>query len=85
MPYIEEIRRREFVMETKGDLEYAIAKLMDEYMMGRPFNYTNLHDCCYAAGHMCDEFRRRFLDKREDYARDKNGDVFTFPLGEDES
>jgi hypothetical protein len=48
---------------------------MVKYYAAREWNYTNLHDCCYAAQHCADEFRRRFLDKREDAARVENGDV----------
>jgi hypothetical protein len=60
---------------TKGELEYCIFSLMVKYYAAREWNYTNLHDCCYAAQHCADEFRRRFLDKREDAARVENGDV----------
>jgi hypothetical protein len=48
---------------------------MKEYMTTRDFNYSNLHDTVYAAIHCGDEYRRRFLDKREDDANLTNGDV----------
>lgn len=41
--------------------------------------YSTLHDCTYAAQHCADEFRRRYLDRREDAAMNKNGDIV--PLG----
>jgi hypothetical protein len=60
---------------TKGDLEYCIFRLMKIYMMNKEQTYTELHNCVYAAQHCADEFRRRFLDAREDKARKENGDV----------
>ena len=63
------------IPETKGELEYCIFKLMQVYMKDKDFRYSTLHDCVYASMHCADEFRRRFLDKREDEAREKNGDV----------
>ncbi len=60
---------------TKGELEYCIYKLMIHYMKSKTFNYSNLHDCTYAAIHCGDEFRRNHLDKREDVARTSNGDI----------
>ena len=60
---------------TKGELEFYIFKLMKIYMRDKEYNYSNLHDCVYACQHVSDEFRRRFLDKREDEALKKNGDI----------
>lgn len=62
-------------IETKGDLEYLVFALMKRYMKSREFRYSTLHDCVYAIQHCADEFRRRFLDERENQAREKNGDV----------
>lgn len=83
MPYIKESQRRQYDLllnhiheiKTKGDLEYCIFKLQNIYMKTRKFCYSNLHDTVYAAQHCADEFRRRYLDKRENEAREKNGDV----------
>lgn len=85
MPYIAQEDRNKYYkitdeiwnvkIETKGDLEYLIFSLMKQYMKSREKRYTTLHDCVYAAMHCADEFRRRFLDKREDEAREKNGDI----------
>ena len=44
-------------------------------MKTKPYKYSDLHDCVYAAQHCADEFRRRYLDKREDRARKENGDI----------
>ena len=86
MPYINPEQRKKYEtienaiieldpIETKGDLEYLIFLLMRKYMVTRDYRYTELHNCVYASMHCADEFRRRFLDKREDEAREKNGDV----------
>lgn len=85
MPYIKADRRLHFdkvliqldvmTIENKGELEYCIFKLMQMYMRKKEVRYSNLHDTVYAAHHCGDEFRRRFLDKREDEAIKENGDV----------
>ena len=83
MPYIKKEDRIKFDeslnkithFETKGELEYCIFKLMVAYKKERISNYTNLHDCAYAAMHCGDEFCRRFLDERENQAITTNGDI----------
>ena len=86
MPYIEQKARRKFddlymlpKINTKGELEYCIFTLMKLYMEDKEKRYSTLHDCTYAAQHCADEFRRRYLDKREDRAMNQNGDIT--PLG----
>ena len=83
MPYIKRDRRNQYdkildqisTIYTKGDLEYCIFKLMKIYMKDREYKYSNLHDAVYAAMHCADEFRRRYLDVRENEALEKNGDI----------
>lgn len=83
MPYIEQSQRTKFdehldkieKIETKGELEYCIFKVMKKYMKNKELRYSILHDCTYAAIHCGDEFRRRFLDERENHARFQNGDI----------
>jgi hypothetical protein len=86
MPYIKKEDRERYnnllvlldsipELPTKGDLEYLIFTLMKKYMKTRDQRYSTLHDCVYAAMHCADEFRRRYLDKREDQARQANGDI----------
>jgi len=82
MPYILQSERQQFdskiqldKIETKGQLEYCIFKLMLIYMKDKPQRYSTLHDCTYAAAHCSDEFRRRYLDRREDFAKTQNGDI----------
>ena len=83
MPYIKAEQRTVFdnamwcfpTIEIKGELEYCAYKLMLLYMRGRDETYTNLHDAVYALVHAAHEFERRRLDKREDLAITKNGDI----------
>ncbi|MEM4260875.1 MAG: hypothetical protein QXG00_06565 [Candidatus Woesearchaeota archaeon] len=84
MPYIDDKERSQYKdildklpdIKTKGDLEYCIFYMMRRnFMRSRDYRYSHLHDCVYAAQHCADEFRRRFLDKREDEAMIKNGDI----------
>lgn len=83
MPYIKKEERKKFdrwlkgieQIETKGELEYCIYWLMNTYMKKKKISYNELHNAVYAAQHCADEFRRRFLDEREDVARNLNGDV----------
>ena len=83
MPYIQQGERHYFDMglgqithiDTKGQLEYCIYKLMKTYMQGKIFSYSELHNTVYAAQHCADEFRRRYLDKRECAAKKENGGI----------
>jgi len=83
MPYIKRELRESYdkalkdfpYINTKGDLEYCIFKLMQYYMTDREKRYSTLHEVVYAVMHCADEYRRRFLDKREDEAREANGDI----------
>lgn len=86
MPYIEKSQREMYnnflislqgmeQIETKGDLEYLVFILMKKFMSTREQRYSTLHDCVYATIHAGEEFKRRFLDKREDHVRQKNGDI----------
>ena len=87
MPYIDKEAREKFNnfritashldIESKGELEYLVYVLMMEYMSQRESRYSPLHDCVYGVHHAADEFRRRYLDKREDKARQVNGDITT--------
>jgi hypothetical protein len=71
---IEAIKNLEKI-DTKGDLEFIVFYLMRAYMVKREARYSTLHDVVYAVQHCADEFRRRFLDKREDEAKELNGDI----------
>lgn len=86
MPYINQNDRNKYEVimkaiksstgiETKGDLEYLVFALMKKFMSTREFRYSTLHEVVYAVMHCADEYRRRYLDKREDEARETNGDI----------
>jgi len=83
MPYIKDKDRKKFdeslsmipEFSTKGELEYVVYSIMKQYMSTREYRYSALHACVYAVQHCADEFRRRFLDKRENEAREANGDI----------
>jgi hypothetical protein len=83
MPYIKLNERLDYDkilnqmpdIKNKGDLEYCVFKLMKRFMKTREFRYSTLHEVVYAIMHCADEYRRRYLDKREDEARETNGDV----------
>jgi hypothetical protein len=83
MPYIKENDRAKFnnvlcnmpSFTTKGELEFCIFTLMKQYMSIRENRYSHLHDCVYGCIHAGDEFRRRYLDIRENEAIIENGDV----------
>jgi len=71
MPYIEEKNR----IPYNKMIDLLVFSVMQKFMKTRAFRYSTLHDCVYAVQHCADEFRRRFLDKRENEAREKNGDI----------
>lgn len=83
MPYIKNENRIPYKkmidllpeIKTKGDLEYIVFSVMKKFMKTRAFRYSTLHDCVYAVIHTGEEFKRRYLDKREDDAKKQNGDI----------
>ena len=58
---------------TKGDLEYCVFQLLKKYMSTRAHRYTTLHEAVYGAIHAAEEYKRLYLDKREDKAIEENG------------
>ena len=83
MPYIKPELRKQYdeilnqlpEIDNKGDLEYIVTKVMKRFMKTRERRYSTLHEVVYAVTHCADEYRRRYLDKREDEAIIENGDV----------
>lgn len=83
MPYIKKQFRKQYDeiinglpnIESKGDLEYIVTKVMNRFMKTRERRYNTLHETVYAVMHCADEYRRRHLDKREDEAIIENGDI----------
>lgn len=81
MPYIKNNRKYydskldNIVIEDKGELEYCVYKLLKRYMVDKTYTYSHLHGAVYGAIHAADEFKRRYLDKREEEALKENGDI----------
>lgn len=85
MPYIDHMFRNKYSdilyelsnidITSKGELEYVLFSILKLYMKDRKFCYSELHDTVYACQHVADEYRRRFLDIRENEAMTKNGDI----------
>ena len=86
MPYVDKDSRKKYEIvdkaiasldsiETKGDLEYLVFRLMVKFMVTREKRYSTLHDVVYAVAHASDEYRRRYLDVRENEALEANGDI----------
>ena len=86
MPYIDQETRKLYSRITdaidntsdilcKGDLEFLVFYLMKKFMKERQVKYATLHDCVYGVYHASHEFERQYLDKREDEAKAKNGDI----------
>lgn len=44
-------------------------------MKDKEYTYSELHSCTYGGIHASEEFKRQYLDKREDIAIEKNGDI----------
>lgn len=86
MPYIKPEDRKKYLgilkaieytdsIENKGDLEFLVFVLQKKFMKTRESRYSTLHEAVYAVTHAAHEFERRYLDKREDQARQANGDI----------
>ena len=85
MPYIDPIFREKYgdviydlsniEITNKGELEFILFSILKVYMKNRKFCYSELHDTVYACQHVADEYRRRYLDVRENEALSKNGDI----------
>jgi hypothetical protein len=86
MPYVDKTSRDKYKeinqaiactdkIESKGDLEYIVFRLMVKFMETREKRYSTLHDVVYAVAHASDEYRRRYLDVRENEALEANGDI----------
>ena len=86
MPYISQDQRDKYFhltteieklneIETKGDLEFLVFYLMKKFMKTREKRYSTLHEVVYAVIHAGEEYKRRYLDVRENEAKEVNGDI----------
>lgn len=86
VPYISQEERSQYDLfrvflrdmppiKDKGNLEYMVYLLMLKFMSTREQRYGDLHEAVYGTVHSAHEFERNFLDKRENLAKQKNGDI----------
>lgn len=68
-------RLHETTIHNKGELEFLVFRLMRQYMKTREMRYSDLHEVVYAVIHSAEEFKRLYLDKREDQAIAENGEA----------
>lgn len=81
MPYIEPglrpyIDKGGAKPRTKGELNYAITRLMVQFVKERGISYHVISDAIAAAQDAADEMKRRVLGPYEDVACARNGDVY---------
>ena len=85
MPHINEEQKKKYralieeisftTIHEKGDLEFLVFILIKQFMLTREHRYATLHDAVYATIHSAEEYKRLYLDKREDEAINKNGEA----------
>lgn len=81
MPYITAPRRTDLVEDhvqpaNSGELNYAVSKLIDDYVGEHGLNYSVINDIMGALGGAAEEFYRRVAAPYEDIKRNTNGEVF---------
>lgn len=80
MPYITKAVRDSLARgespHTTGELNYAITRLLIEYVKGRGMSYQTLAEAKAACTDARDEFQRRVVAPYEDRAAARNGDVY---------
>lgn len=78
MPYIEKQRREEAAQapQSAGELNYAITRLLVDYIAFKGVNYSNINDCLGALSGASNEFYRRIAVPYEERKRSENGDVY---------
>ena len=85
MPYILQVKRK-FIdklvrklyceIQTSGDLNYTITKLIDYYIGQKP-SYDKLNEVLGVLSAVDFELKRRVVAPYEDRKCNKNGDVYT--------
>lgn len=78
MPYINEHRKdvAEHHPRSPGELNFAITRLMIDYLSNRGLSYTTASETLAQANEAVAEFRRRVLVPYEDKKIAENGDVY---------
>lgn len=85
MPYIPADQRQEVeedlirlidAIETPGDLNYVITRLIDGYVGAHTFTYSTLNEVVGVLHSAVTEFERRVVSRYEDVKRAAHGDVY---------
>jgi len=80
MPYIKQKRRLQIeegdTIDTCGELNYAITKLIVDYLENRGEKYQTYNDIIGALEGIKLELYRRKIAPYEDMKKDANGDVY---------
>jgi len=81
MPYITQKRRRlinrgHAKPESAGELNYAITRMILDYLERQETSYQTMNDIVGALDNAKDEFRRRIQHPYEDHKKEENGDVY---------
>lgn len=85
MPYIADYKRAGVSRNgptDAGELNYAITKLLDSYLIHEGLNYKNINDCLGACEGAKLEFYRRVAVPYEDKKIAENGDVYNVETGD---
>jgi len=85
MPYIHVDKRTRLARNDgsnqprdAGELNYLLAKHIDQYLENNGFNYQLVNDVVGVLECLKHEFCRRFVDIYEDFKCNTNGEVFHF-------
>ncbi len=78
MPYIrkEDRERAEKTPWTNGELNYALTRMVLDYIGRKGRNYNNINDVLGALEGCKLEFYRRYVSEYEDQKIDTNGEVY---------
>lgn len=79
MPYIPQSDRERVLMNgpaSPGELNYAITKLLTDYVAAAGLRYATINDCLGALMGAQQEFYRRVAVPYEDKKAMENGDVY---------
>jgi metal-responsive CopG/Arc/MetJ family transcriptional regulator len=86
MPYIRDFERKWIErspgviharsIENSGELNYAITRLVQEYLRQHSKNYLTMNEIVGVLEQVKDEFQRRVVHPYEDVKMQENGDVY---------
>lgn len=89
MPHIQEAQKPQIdirvetlsrYVETKGQLNYAISKLLEAYVLRKGVNYDTLDEARAQAHGAAVEFERLILGPYEDKKIEENGNAYSEDL-----